>query len=695
MTKLGFMERPIFTNRLIHEKSPYLLQHAHNPVDWYPWGDEAFREAKQQDKPIFLSIGYASCHWCHVMEKESFENVEVAKLLNEAFINIKVDREEHPEVDGLYMEFAQAMMSGLAGWPLNLVLTPDLKPFFSSTYLPADSKRGFLGIKQLIIRITEIWSHPEERENVIQQAGKIVDAFAHEEELVNQMPNEQLIQEGAEHLFKTADPVYGGSKGAPKFPMGISCCYMLRYSKQTQDSRALFYAEKTLQMMYRGGIFDHLEGGFSRYSVDEAWIVPHFEKMLSDNAILIQAYTEMYQYTRQTIYREIAEKTIHYVLDHLQGDEEAFYSAEDADTEGEEGKFYTWTWQEIHDLLGKNAPLFCDFYQIYPIGNFSGKNVLHTPLSVEEFAKRYHIDEHILFRTLEESKKILLEHRKKRTLPSFDDKVITSLNALIIFSLVQTACAYHEPEYLKIATKAAKFIKTHLFKDGILYRRWRDQDARFEGCLDDYAFMVRASLALFQAGVSSEWLEFAIDLSNLIEERFSSEQGGYYFSSKDEDNLPFRRAEFFDNSEPSGNGVQAENLIILSQITQEAEYLEKAAKIFCGAREYMEIYPSGTCMHLMSYMRYLDLKKPTIMISFNHKQEYKKEILDMLRGKYSPNSVVFFNHHSDESLKELLPFTRKLHCIDNKTTLYVCTSTFCYQPETDLGKMWQLIEKLS
>lgn len=688
------MERPIFTNRLIHEKSPYLLQHAHNPVDWYPWGDEAFREAREQDKPIFLSIGYATCHWCHVMEKESFENVEVAKLLNDTFINIKVDREEHPEVDGLYMEFAQAMMSGLAGWPLNLVLTPDLKPFFSSTYLPAETMRGFLGMKQLILKIHEIWSHPEERENVIQQAGKIVDAFAHEEEPLDQMPEEHLIQEGTELLFKTADPVYGGSKGAPKFPMGIQCCYMLHYSKQSQDGRALFYAEKTLQMMYKGGIFDHLEGGFSRYSVDEAWMIPHFEKMLSDNAILIQTYTEMYQYTRQTLYREIAEKTIQYVLDHLQGTEGAFYSAEDADSEGEEGKYYTWNWQEVHDLLGKDAPLFCDFYCVFPIGNFSGKNVLHMPLTLEEFAIKHQLDENLLFQTLEKARNTLLAERKKRAAPSFDDKVITSLNGLAIFALVQASIAFNEPKYLQIAEKAAQFIKDHLFKDDLLYRRWRDQDARFEGCLDDYAFMTRACLALFQTGLSSEWLEFAMELSELIEERFASEQGGFYFSSKVEENLPFRRAEFFDSAEPSGNGIQAENLIILSQITQDLSFLDRAAKIFRGAREYMEIYPPGACTHLISYMHFLDQKKPTIIISLNDQQDNKKEIVEMIRGKYLPHSVVFFNHDQDERLKDILPVTRKLHCLQNKTTVYVCSSSFCYQPEYELSKIWQLIDKL-
>ena len=378
--------KDLYTNRLIREKSPYLLQHAHNPVDWYPWGEDAFIAARETNRPIFLSIGYATCHWCNVMEQESFQNVELARMMNDLFINVKVDREELPEVDSLYMEFAQAMMSGGAGWPLNLILTPDLNPVFAATYLPLDSSRGFLGMKQLIHRIKQIWDNPQERDNVIEQAEKVVDIFAHKAPTTTpELPSKEVIAICTELIFRAADPIHGGMKGSPKFPIGFQASFLLREAQQRTDSRALFYVEKTLEMMHRGGLYDHLGGGFSRYCVDERWLVPHFEKMLYDNAILAQVYIEAYVYTRHHFYREVGEQLLAYVMREMTAPEGAFYSAEDADSNDREGSYYTWSWDEIQIALKEQAPLFNEFYGVTPSGNFHGRNILHMPYTLKEF----------------------------------------------------------------------------------------------------------------------------------------------------------------------------------------------------------------------------------------------------------------------------------------------------------------------
>lgn len=410
----NMMQRHLYTNRLIKQKSPYLLQHAHNPVDWYPWGQEAFALASENDKPIFLSIGYATCHWCHVMEKECFENLKVAQLMNEAFVNIKVDREELPEVDSLYMEFAQSMMAGSAGWPLNLILTPDLKPFFAATYLPPTSSHGLMGLSELIMRISEVWQG-EERENVVEQASKIVEVFSETiHSKGNQLPEKEHIEDASDILFKMADPIYGGMKGTPKFPIGYQTNFMLRYSATKKDGRAVFLVERTLDMMHRGGIYDHLGGGFSRYSVDEKWLVPHFEKMLYDNALLIESYVEAWQLTKKPLYRQICEDIIQYILRDMSHADGGFYSAEDADSEGHEGWFYTWTLEEVQKILGvRESALFCEFYDITSEGNFEGRNILNTPLRLEEFAEKHQKDvEELLSQFLDQKHRLWKEREK-------------------------------------------------------------------------------------------------------------------------------------------------------------------------------------------------------------------------------------------------------------------------------------------
>lgn len=689
------MSHPIYTNRLIREKSPYLLQHAHNPVDWFPWGEEAFQAAKEQDKPIFLSIGYATCHWCHVMEHESFENLDVARLMNDTFINIKVDREEKPEVDSLYMEFAQAMMSGGAGWPLNVILTPELLPFFAATYLPADATRGFLGMKQLVLRIKQIWSDPEERENVIVQAGKIVDVFAtHVHVEGKELPSQSEIKEAAELLYKAADPIYGGTKGAPKFPIGIQACFLLRYVRAANDSRGLFYLERTLDMMHRGGIYDHVGGGFSRYSIDEKWLIPHFEKMLYDNAILARAYLEAWEYTRHSFYREVTEEILGYIQRDMTDEKGAFFSAEDADSEGHEGRFYTWKWDEIHALLGGDAPLFCEFYGVSPSGNFEGRNILHMVATLEEFAQKRHLDPVLLKNSLVKMRRKLFEAREKRPRPAKDDKIIAAWNGLMIYAFAEAGRVFGNSQYLDIAEKAAEFMQENLWSEGKLLRRWREGEARFDGCLDDYAFTIQGLISLFEADRGSKWLEFALTLTNVLQTEFKSEHGAFYLTNGKDPHLILRRSEFYDGAEPSGNAVQAENLIRLYQITGVETYFNEATDILKAAKEHISLYPPGACYHLLALQRYYDVKAPTILVSLDEKETHKEEIAKMLSGHFIPHKVVIWKRDKDEELRDLVPVSRQKSPTQGKTAIYVCYRDRCEEPITELSKMWEAIEKL-
>ncbi|MBS0623226.1 MAG: thioredoxin domain-containing protein [Verrucomicrobia bacterium] len=687
---------PLYTNRLVHEKSPYLLQHAHDPVDWYPWGEEAFKDAREKDRPIFLSIGYATCHWCHLMETESFQNIEVAQLMNESFINIKVDREEMPEVDGLYMEFAQAMMSGGAGWPLNLVLTPELEPFFAATYLPADASRGFLGVKQLVMRIRQIWNDAEERELVCMQAGKIVDIFAGqvEDATTRVLPPEQQLVDAEELLFKTADPIYGGMKGSPKFPVGFQACFLLQRCKMKVDSRALFYVERTLEMMHRGGIYDHLAGGFARYCIDEQWMIPHFEKMLYDNAVLARVYLEAWEYTHHALYKEVSCQILDYLLEQMQYERGGFFSAQDSDTDGHEGQFYTWSWQELQDQLDGDASLYCEFYGATPTGNFKGRNILHMPQGWQEFANYRRMDASQLKDVIKQLNGKLLEARYKRKHPTKDDKIITSYNALAVSSLVEAGLVLSETKYLDAAEKAALFIREHLWEEGVLKRRWRDGEARYDGILDDYAFMIQASLSLFEADRGTQWLEFALTLVDILENDFKADHGAYYLTNGKDPNLLLRRCEFYDGAEPSGNAVQAENFLRLYQMTAVEEYKKRAEQIFSAAYEHIALYPPGACYHLLTLQRYYNPKVLTFIIALNEKEELKEEITQLFAQFYLPHKVVIWSRGSDEELRDLVPTVRGKEPLEGQTTLYICYPDRCLEPVVTLPKIQEALSNI-
>ncbi len=687
------MPEPLYTNRLIHQKSPYLLQHAHNPVDWYPWGEEAFQIAKEQDKPIFLSIGYATCHWCHVMERESFENIEVAQLMNRVFINIKVDREELPDVDGLYMEFAQSMMAGAAGWPLNLILTPDLQPFFSTTYLPMHSNHGMMGLTDLILRIDELWSG-DEKEKITSQAEKIVEIFADNVHTQGEnLPDKEYVNITADLIYKMADPIYGGIKGAPKFPIGYQYSFMLRQYASTKDARALYLVEKTLIMMHRGGIYDHLGGGFSRYSVDEKWLVPHFEKMLYDNAILSQVYLEAWQLTKNPLYRQVSEEILKYVLRDMTHKEGGFYSAEDADSEGHEGLFYTWTYDEIEQIFGKEADLFCRFYDVTRQGNFENRNILHTPLSIEEFAVKENLNEIKLSQKFAEQRKKLWQIREKRVHPFKDDKILSSWNGLMIYSLAKAARTFEHEPYLQAAVNAARFIKNKLCENQRLLRRWRDGQAMYVGSLDEYAFMIRGLLALFEANAGAEWLEWAVELTDFLAENYKEDGGAFYQTDGSDKNLILRKCQFSDGAEPSGNAVHADNLLILYQLTRNANYLAQAEDILRAVEYYLENYSPGYCFHLMNIDRYYDKNAPTLVVALNSKRDLEQELQQLIYQSFIPHMGVIWQSQ-DVDLEELIPFAKDQIAIQDQTTLYICHQGYCEKPLVNLGEMRRAIEHL-
>jgi uncharacterized protein YyaL (SSP411 family) len=687
-----------FTNRLVHEKSPYLQQHAHNPVDWYPWGQEAFLKAKDEDKPIFLSIGYSTCHWCHVMEKESFKDVAIAQLMNESFVNVKVDREELPDVDGLYMEFAQAIMPSGGGWPLNVVLTPELEPFFATTYVPKDAGRGYVGFKDLVVRLKDLWNNQEEKEKLLEQASKIVEVFeAQSIQKGFEIPLRDEISNAAELLFHMEDPVWGGIKGEPKFPMGYHSCFLLSYAKLRSESRALFCVELTLDMMLRGGIYDHLGGGFSRYCLDSKWRIPHFEKMLYDNAIISRAYLEAYQFTKKEAYKKVVEQVLEYVFNEMTSPLGAFYSAEDADSEGKEGYYYTWGFDEVKSLLKPaDFKIFSDFYSLTKEGNFEGRNVLFVKHPLEKFIEKRQLDPIKTQEIINESKKILLKERSKRIKPFKDDKILTSWNGLMIYTLALASKVLNKSIYLKQARACVNFIKSHLFKENQLFRRWRDSEARFNAGLDEYAFLIHGLLELYQVEGNVDDLSFAVELTQILETEFKESDGAFYLGDGKDPYILLRRSEFYDGAEPSGNGIHCENLLKLYQITFDESYLFQAEDILRASKKHIEHHPAGCCYSLMALDRYWDKHAATLVIALNKAEELKSEIENILFDKYLPHHVIVWKYADveDKVFEKIAPHIISLEPKEGKTTLYICQRGECKGAISSSSEITKVLQDL-
>lgn len=684
------------SNRLIYEKSPYLLQHAHNPVDWYPWGREAFQAAKNLDRPIFLSIGYATCHWCHVMEKESFCEPAIAEVLNETFVCIKVDREERPEIDGLYMEFAQVLMSTGAGWPLNVILTPDLKPFYAMTYLPPINSQGMMGLTETSRYIKKLWNS-QERSHVIAQADEVVDLFKQATLIERQedLPSMQCVVLGVEALLELADTAYGGRKGFPKFPLSYQLEFLMHYAHVQGDSRPLLYVELTLEMMQRGGIYDHLGGGFSRYCVDDKWLIPHFEKMLCDNAILAKSYLEGFKLTHVPTFKTVACEILDYLIKEMRDPEGGFYSAQDADSEGEEGLFYTWTLSEIRSLLEtKEQTVFTEFFNITEEGNFEGRNVLYQNLSPEEYAEERHLSSEEVREILASAKAKLLQARNKKEKPFKDDKILVAWNALAIESFIQAGAAFMNPLYVDVAIQGALFIKQRLYVNQQLLRRYREGDARFDATLDDYSYLIRALLSLFEYGAGAEYLQWAIELAITLEEEFKDKESAFYFSKENKEDLLIRKCEFSDGSEPAGNSVHADNLIRLARITREGHYKRQAEEIFKAAFEHTEQYPEGSTAHLDALLHYLNIKAPTLIIALDETASLEKELKTFFAESYLPHLVTVWKPYEQGDLLEILPYLKDYTPIDGQTALYLCTQQQCLPPILTISDLKNTISSL-
>ncbi len=679
----------IHTNRLVHETSPYLLQHAHNPVDWYPWGEEALSRAKAEDKPILLSIGYSACHWCHVMEKECFENEAIAKSMNERFINIKVDREEPPDLDEVYMAAVQ-VMTGSGGWPMTVFLTPELMPFHAGTYFPPEERGGMPGFPKVLMTVSEYYrSHREEVRKVASQMKRTL------QEVVEIVPSkesadEKILTRAFETLEGQFDVNYGGFGGAPKFPNSMALSFLLRYWKQTQTKKALEMVELTLDRMAEGGIYDHLGGGFHRYSVDNRWLVPHFEKMLYDNALLSRIYFEAYQATRKESYRRIGEEVLDYVLREMRSPRRGFYSTQDADSEGEEGKFYIWTLDQIDEgLEDDEAAVLSAYYGVTSQGNFEvGKSVLHVALSPEEVSRLHGIPVPDLKTILERGRKKLFGQREKRTKPGRDEKMVTSWNGLVISSLVDGFKVSGNEHYLEAGKAGAEFILDEMRREGYLPRVLdRGKDSR-RGYSEDYAFFIQALLDLYEATFERVWLREANDLNQRMVEQFWDEKnGGFFFSGKENESLIARSKSPYDNAVPSPNSVAAFNLLRLSYLTGEDSLKQKAKAIFHLFYHFLSEHPSGFAQMLSGLCFFLGPEEIGIVGAKNDLRT--KSMIKEIYLSYLPSKILSFKEPDEEIEENFLPILRSV-TVTGPPAVFVCRGFTCLPPardEKDLRKI--------
>ena len=686
-------------NRLIKEKSPYLLQHAHNPVDWYAWNEEAFEQARAENKPIFLSIGYSTCHWCHVMEKESFEDSEVAQLMNAAFVSIKVDREERPDVDHVYMTVCQ-MMTGSGGWPLTIVMTPDKKPFFAATYIPKGSRFGRTGMMELIPRIRDVWKN--RHKDVLDSAENMTAAL---QSLEKENPGEPLdhglLDKAYQELAQRFDKTYGGFSGAPKFPTPHNFFFMLRYWKRTGHQEALNMVEKTLQEIRWGGIFDQVGFGFHRYSTDKEWLVPHFEKMLYDQAMLALAYLETYQATGKAIYSDTAREIFTYVLRDMRSPEGGFYSAEDADSEGVEGKFYLWTEKEIREiLLPDEADLIVRAFHVEKNGNFreeaSGKslgaNILYTGKPLADMASEMNLPAEELKKKIESARSRLLEVREKRIHPHKDDKILTDWNGLLIAALAKGAQVLGEKAYSDAATDAVNFILKKMRKpDGRLLHRYRQGEASISAHLDDYAFLGWGLTELYEATFDAQFLKTALELSkDMIQHFWDHQRGGLFFTSDDAENLIVRKKEVYDGAVPSGNAVAMLNLLRLGRFTGDAELEERASKIQRVFSEQVRQFPSGYTQFLSAADFSLGPSHEVVVSG----SLGAKEMLDALRSRFFPNQVLLFRPTGGESaaIDAVAAFAKSYNPVNGRATAYVCSGHACKTPTTEVKELMASLE---
>jgi uncharacterized protein YyaL (SSP411 family) len=674
-------------NHLIQEKSPYLLQHAENPVDWYPWNKEAFQKAREEDKPVLLSIGYATCHWCHVMAHESFEDPEVARLLNQFFVSIKVDREERPDIDQIYMSACQAL-TGQGGWPLTIFMTSEGDPFFAGTYFPKSSRMGMVGFTDLLQKIAGLWRR--DRERILRGSQEIRQAIEKVDQRGATGPalDQGVLKKGYQQFRKTFDENWGGFGAAPKFPTPHHLTFLLRWYRRSGDPEAGRIVERTLEAMRRGGIFDQVGLGFHRYSVDEKWLIPHFEKMLYDQALLAMAYTEAYQALKKREYREVTRDIFTYVLRDMTSPEGGFYSAEDADSEGHEGRFYVWKPGEIKGHLGEvQGDLFCRFYGITPEGNFEeNSSVPHISQSLPDFAEHEKLDRQYLEESLKSAREKLFRVRKERIHPLKDDKIITSWNGLMIAALAKGSQAFQDADYSRAASRAADFFLNALrTPSGGIFRRYRRGDVAIPGFLEDYAFFVWGLIELYEATFQVPYLEEALLLHRVMMDLFwDQERGGFYFTGRENEELITRPKELYDGATPSGNSVAALNLWRLARMTGNGDWEKKADQM-------IRVFSSPVADAPMAYTQFLNFldfawgPSQEIVVAGGPDEEETRAVRALIQQRFQPNKILLFRPGGDagRKLSALCPFVTGMRPIDGKTTVYICENYACKSPVTD------------
>jgi len=683
-----------YSNRLIKETSPYLLQHAHNPVDWYPWGTEAFERAKKEDKPVFLSIGYSTCHWCHVMEYESFENERIAKIMNEHFVSIKVDREQHPDVDQIYMNAVQ-MMTGSGGWPLSVFLTPDGKPFYGGTYFPPRDVYGRPGFERVLLSIADAWKN--RRQELVDSAGKLSELLkgSKTDRVEEKKLSQEMLRNAFNHFRDTFDTVNGGFGIAPKFPQPTNLSMLLCHWYRTGDEQSLQMVEKTLETMAKGGIYDQIGGGFHRYATDTRWLIPHFEKMLYDQALLSKIYLQAYQITKNKKYATIAKEIFDYVLRDLTDTKGGFYSAEDADSEDKEGTFYLWEPEQIASILDEDqAKLFNAYYGVTEKGNFEkSKTILHVSTSIEQLGKKFNKNPGEVENILAAARTKIFQSRQKRIRPHRDDKVITAWNGLMISSLAYGGAVLDEEKYVNAAKRSAEFILSTLYNNGRLMRYYRDKQVVEKSFLADYAFMTMALLDLYEATFDAKWLIEAKGLAEEMIDLFADiEQGGFFLTGNDGEKLIARTKPSYDGAIPSGNAIAALALLKLGRLTMNRNFTEQGGKVLEFFSSQLKESPAYSSAMMKALNFWLG---PTqeIVIAGDANAQDTTQMTNLVHNKFLPDAVVLLHKQGPKGslIEQIIPFIKNQTAINSKATAYVCQNYICSRPVNNIKDLEKMI----
>jgi len=684
------------SNRLAGETSPYLLQHKDNPVDWYPWGDEAFERAKQEDKPIFLSVGYSACHWCHVMAHESFEDLDVAALMNEHFVNIKVDREERPDVDSIYMNAVQAM-TGQGGWPMSVWMMPDGRPFYGGTYFPKNARYGMPGFIDVLKRVSNVYH--EKREALDKDATNLTRAINRSINLSGSQESElskQTLELAFQKIAATYDEEWGGFGERPKFPPSMTLELLFRLYHDFGWQHALDMATNTLDRMMWGGMYDQLGGGFHRYSTDHMWLVPHFEKMLYDNALLIRAYLYGYQITRSDSYLRVVEQTIEYVRREMTSPEGGFYSAQDADSEGEEGKYFVWTQEELRSLLSsiEHVDAVLDYWGVRAGPNFEGKNILWIPVPADVVAIQHYIEVATLIAEVERSCSILFDSREKRVKPGRDEKILTAWNGMMIKSLAEAGRSLNRYEYTETAVRAAHFVLGKMRGNGRLLRSYKDGQAKINGFLEDYASLGEALIELYQTTFDVRWYDEAEALTETMVDLFWDDEGGFYDTARDQEGLITRPQEITDNAIPSGTSSAVELLLRMAIYAGRDDWRERAEWMIKSVQPAIQQYPSAFS-YLASQLAFQLSSPHEVALVGDVASKEMRALFDVLFEPFRPDQIVALRHPSDGASAEKIPLLTEREMIGGKATAYVCHHYVCKLPVTEPEGLGEQLNRTS